>query len=368
MIKFILSFFGGPVWIMDIENLYSYVTFRALLALIVSIIFMLLTGHRFILWLNRIKMKDTSGDFISIPVGSKRGTPTAGGILIILATLISSLLLNDLNSRMVHLMIAATLFFGFIGYLDDLNKVRKKSSIKGLSQRQKTMALLLFIVPFSFFITGSLSPVPAEFRTQLFVPFYKYPILDLGWTGFSLFLSLAIYSIVNSINITDGQDGALSGLSVLVTGVYCIFAFIISNYKLSGHYYFPFIPGTAEIVVFGAAMIGAVIGFLWFNTYPAEVFMGDTGSLAIGGNIALMAVMTKQEVLFLIIGGVFTFEILTSLLQEKVGNQIGQRIFTRAPYHHSLTHKGIAEPKAVMRLLLVGIILAAIGLLSVKIR
>ena len=368
MIKIILNLLENADLVVTLKNLYSYVTFRSLMAFLFSFIFVLAFGHRLILWLNKKKFRDTSGDYKSLPTTSKRGTPTSGGIIIILGTLIATLFWSDLSNFMVQSLLIGSLFFGLVGLLDDTRKIRGKSSLRGLGQLQKTILLLIFIVPFAIIVTGDYSPIPETIRTSLFIPFYKFPVFDLGRIGYILFITFTVFAIVNSVNITDGQDGLLSGLSMITLGVYCILAYIIGNALLSGHYYFPFINGASELTVFGAAMIGAIVGFLWFNFYPAEVFMGDTGSLTIGGVIAMIAVYTKQEVLFIIVGGVFVFEIFTSLVQEKLGNRLGRRIFLRAPYHHTLTHKGIGEPKTVMRLLLIGIMFALIGLLNIKLR
>jgi phospho-N-acetylmuramoyl-pentapeptide-transferase len=368
MLKLILEFFSEYDWVQPIINLFKYVTFRALFSLTLSFILVLLVGNKFIYLLNKYGIKDTSGDFLSLPHHSKRGTPTIGGIIILFGILVATLLTCDLTNQLYYVLICGTLIFALIGFIDDFRKVKRKSSLKGLSQMEKTIGLLLFIIPFAIFISGRYSPLPIDERTVLYLPFLKTPFVDLGNYGIIIFIIIMMFTVVNAVNITDGQDGLLSGTAIPTISVYAILAFIMGNYKLAMHYNFPYVSANAEVVVFLAATVGALIGFLWFNFYPAQVFMGDTGSLTIGGILAISITVVKQELLFFIIGGVFILEITSSFLQEKVGNRIGRRIFHRAPYHHNLVFKGISEPKSVMRLILISSLLALIGLLSVKIR
>ncbi|MFC1851304.1 phospho-N-acetylmuramoyl-pentapeptide-transferase, partial [candidate division CSSED10-310 bacterium] len=309
-----------------------------------------------------------SGEMLSINVYSKRGTPTGGGLLIIISAMCSLLLWSDLTNIMTLVLLGGFTYFGLIGFLDDFQKSRFKSSLSGLSQLGKTIFLLLFIVPFAFFFISSLNPLSSELKTLIYIPFYKHAILDIGKPGFFIFIIFTMFSIINAVNISDGMDGLLCGISALTVGVYAIFAYIIGNAINAAHYLFPFIEGAGELTVFGATLIGAILGFMWYNTYPAQVFMGDTGSLSLGGAISMMVFFTKQELLFLIVGGVFVLEIFTSLIQDKIGMRLGRRLFYRAPFHYSLTHRGIAEPKAVVRLWIISIFLALIALLSLKVR
>ncbi len=349
-------------------RLMNYITFRAIMAMGTALLFSLIFGFKFILFLYKKKFRDTSGETLSINAYSKRGTPTAGGTLIISSTLLSLVLWGDFTNSFFLVLISAFLYFGFVGFLDDFQKSRFKSSLSGLSQLGKTILMLAYIVPFSFYYISPLCPISQKLKTLIYIPFYKNPVLDLGEIGFVLFIIFVMFSVINSVNMTDGMDGLLSGVSVLTIGVYIVFAYIIGNSLASSHYLFPYIMGVEEVTVFGAALIGAILGFLWYNSYPAEIFMGDTGSLAIGSVIALMLFFTKQEMLFIISGGVFIVEIFTSLLQEKIGDRLGRRMIYRAPIHHTLTHEGIAEPKAVIRIWIVAIILAIISLLSLKVR
>ena len=346
----------------------GYLTFRIITAMVTSLLLMLLLGFRFIVFLYRHGMRDTSGDVVSIEAHGKRGTPTAGGLLVLLATTVSLLVWGDLHSPFLWWLGGGFLYLGLVGFLDDFQKVRFKSSLSGLSQAAKTLLMLVFLMPFAMHLVSAASPLPEELRPVLLVPFLKGVVLSLPPALFVVFAVLAMYAITNAVNITDGLDGLLAGTAVPAIAVYVVLGYVLGNAILSGYLLFPFIPGAGEIAVFGAAMIGALFGFLWFNTYPAEVFLGDTGSLAVGGGLAMMAFFTKQELLFLLAGGVFVFEIFTATVQQKVGDRMGRRIFHRAPFHHELTHRGMAEPKATVRLVIVSTLLSLIALLSLKVR
>jgi phospho-N-acetylmuramoyl-pentapeptide-transferase len=351
------------------RNLFSYVTFRAAMAFFCALIIMIIWGQKFLYFLFIKGIRDTSGDFISLNAFSKKGTPTAGGISIVIVTTVVVLLFCRFSYASIVWTLIGFLYFGLVGFIDDIGKVRSKTSLGGLSQKTKTILLLIFTVIFSFwFVSSSNSVFDDIYRTAFSLPFYKNLTGSVHPFIYFIFLIFFIFSVSNAINITDGQDGLLSGLSLITLGVYALFAFIIGNAVLSMHYLYPFIEGGGELVVFAAALMGSIVGFLWYNTFPAEVFMGDTGSLAIGGAISMIAIFIKQEVLFLIVGGVFVFEIFSSLIQEKVGDRIGRRIFFRAPFHHQLTHMGVGEPKATMRLIIIGLLLGAFAIITIKIR
>ena len=367
MIKLIIELFHSNGIDFGFFRLVNYITFRALMGMVFSLLFCLVYGSDFIVFLYRKGMKDTSGE-ANVSSYSKRGTPTAGGLMIIISTVVSLFFWGDLRNTYVIVLLIGFLYAGFVGFIDDFLKVRFKSSLSGLSQMGKTLMLFAFIIPFAVFYLSSLNPMQDGLKTLIYLPFYKNPVLALPEVVFGVFIVFTMFSIINAVNIVDGMDGLLGGASALTIGVYTVFAYVIGNKILSQYLLFPYIPGTEEIVIFCSILIGGIVGFLWFNTYPAEIFMGDTGALAIGNVIAMVAFFLKQEFLFLIVGGLFVFEIFTSLLQEKIGSRIGRRMLYRAPYHHTLTHKGIAEPKAVVRLWLISVILALIGLLSLKIR
>ncbi len=349
-------------------RLINYVTFRALIGAFTSLVLTLVFGHKFIVFLYKKRFRDTSGDYLSIESHSKRGTPTAGGLIILFSTIVSIVIWGNLANLFLLMLILTIVYFSFVGFIDDFLKTRMGSSLSGLGQLTKTMLILFYAVPFSLWVTSGVSPIPVEIRNKIFFPFIKSAILELPPFFYSIFLVFFMFSVINAVNITDGLDGLASGISLQVVGVYGVFGYIIGNRVLAKHYLFFHINGAGEIAVFSGALLGAIIGFLWYNVYPAEVFMGDTGSLSIGASISVIAIFLKQEFLFLIVGGVFVFEIFTSLIQEKFGYRIGRRIFYRAPYHHTLIYRGVAEPKAVTRLVVISAILSIISLLSIKIR
>ncbi len=349
-------------------RLVHYLTFRAIMGMVTSLLFALVFGFRFTVFLYRRRLRDVSGDIETINAFGKRGTPTAGGLLILVSTGFSVLIWGDLTNSFVLCLLGGFLYLGMVGFIDDFQKVRFRSSLSGLSQLGKTVLLLMFVVPFAVYLVSSFSPVPEHLRTLVFIPFLKNPVFNLNPIVYVGFVVFAMFAIINAVNITDGLDGLLSGTAILTIGIYVVFAYIIGNVLYSEYLLFPYIKGTGEIAVFGVALIGALFGFLWFNTYPAELFMGDTGSLAVGGAIGMIAFFIKQEMLFPIVGGIFVFEVFTSLLQQKVGGRLGRRILHRAPFHHEMTHRGIAEPKVVVRLIIVSILLALVALLSLKVR
>ena len=349
-------------------RLVNYVTFRAIMAMTMAMLFCLIFGFRIIYFLYLKRFRDTSEEYTSIVAYSKKGTPTSGGLMIILSTVFSVLVWAKFSNPLTFVLLYGFVYLGFVGFIDDFQKTRLKSSLAGLSQMAKTILQFLFIIPFAIYFLSPMNPMSETLRTLIYIPFYKYPVLNLGIIGFFVFILFVTFSIINAVNITDGMDGLLGGTSAITLGVYAVFAYIIGNSVWSRHFLFPYIEGSGELAVFAAALVGAILGFLWYNTYPAEVFMGDTGSLAIGGVMAMLIFFTKQEMLFVIAGGIFILEIFTSLLQDKLGNRMGRRVVHRAPYHHTLTHSGIAEPKAVIRLWIVAVILALVAIASIKIR
>jgi phospho-N-acetylmuramoyl-pentapeptide-transferase len=349
-------------------RIFNYITVRIMMAALTALLFVVLFGHKLILRLYSKRFRDTGGDFLSLNTQSKRGTPTGGGILVILAVTFAVVLWGRMTNPFVASAMGAFLYFGFVGWIDDWQKVRFKSSLFGLGQLAKTLLELLFIIPFAWWLVSAYSPLPAGFRTTFFIPFVKGEIGNMGPLLFAAFIAFAFYSIVNAVNITDGLDGLLSGPAIATALLYGIFAYILGNAILSRYLLFTMFPGIGELAVFSAALVGGLLGFLWYNAYPAEVFMGDTGSMSIGASLAAMAFLTRQEMLFPLVGGVFVLSIGTSLIQEKIGMRIGRRIFLRAPLHHGLTYRGIAEPKLVVRYWIISILLALMAALSLKLR
>ncbi|HPW55938.1 MAG TPA: phospho-N-acetylmuramoyl-pentapeptide-transferase [Thermoanaerobaculaceae bacterium] len=349
-------------------RLAEFLTFRIIMAAITSLTLSLTLGHRVIVWLYRQRFRDAGGEFRSIDTHSKRGTPTGGGILILLAVVTAVALWGRLDNAYLLAVSAAFVYFGLVGWFDDAQKVRFKSALFGLGQMAKTVLQLGFIVPFGFWLVSDLSPLPSAMRSQLLVPFVKTPLGDPGRMVFAVFAMLVFFSVVNAVNITDGLDGLVTGPAVTTALLYGAFAYVLGNAVLSHYLLFAMLPGAGEMAVFAAALAGGLLGFLWFNAYPAEVFMGDTGSLAIGGGLASMALLTRQEMLFPIVGGIFVANIAASLVQEKIGMRIGRRLVLRAPLHHGQTERGIAEPKVVIRFWIIAFFLMLIAGLSLKLR
>jgi len=293
---------------------------------------------------------------------SKVGVPTMGGVLILLALSISVLLWSNLTSGLIWLLIGITLFFGFIGSVDDFKKIRKKNS-KGLSAREK---FLLQILGAS--IVGVYLYIHPEYDGRLSLPFIKGVQPDLGW-WYIPFTVLVIVGASNAVNLTDGLDGLATGPIVISSSVYLIFSYLAGHAIMANYLQIPFVTGAGEVAVFCAAMAGACLGFLWFNTYPAEIFMGDVGSLALGGALGSVSIIIKQEILLAIVGGIFVLEAISVILQVgyyKLSG--GKRIFLMAPFHHHFEKKGWQEPKVVIRFWIISIILGLLAIATLKLR
>jgi phospho-N-acetylmuramoyl-pentapeptide-transferase len=292
-----------------------------------------------------------------------------GGVLILGGVLSSMILWGNWKNPFLLCSLAGMLCFGALGFWDDLSKIRKRSGDLGLSERTKLALQGLFALLFAWICVGPLTPLGEGLATKLFVPFYKHHLADLGAPLYGVFIFFFIIFVSNAVNITDGLDGLAITPSLFVVGVLGIFAYVEGNRIYSSYLYYPFLRNAGELTIFGAAFVGAGLAFLWYNAYPAQVFMGDTGSLAIGGTMAVMSVLLKQEMLFPLLGGLFIAEALSSQIQDKIGVKwLGRRIFYRAPLHHNLQHKGIAETKVVIRLWVVAGILALISLATLKLR
>ncbi len=350
-------------------RLLNYISFRAGFAFLTAFLISLFWGRKIIIGLYRKNFRETSREASDAVVQNKKGTPTMGGLIIIFSVMTSSLLWCNLSSLFVLLPLAALSWFGFIGFIDDRRKLFGQSSEAGLSRSSKLLAQGVFGLLFGLIIySESWSPFPENMIYNLYLPFYKPAILHLSWFYVPLCIFI-ILSISNAVNFADGLDGLAIVPSSTTIAVYGVFAYVIGNSKYADYLLFELIPGTGELTVLCAAGIGAGIGFLWFNTYPAQIFMGDTGSQALGGFIATIAILVKQEMLFLIAGGIFLAEAVSVLVQDRIGiNRIGRRLFYRAPLHHTFQFRGIAEPTVVVRFWIVSIILALMSILSLKIR
>jgi len=350
-------------------RLVNYISFRSIMAALTAVIFMFLFSCRFIRFMHRRSFLDQVRETGVHSAFDKSGTPTMGGVLLIGAVLTSMLLWGNWHNPFLLCSIGGMLWFGFIGFFDDYFKVKRRSGDRGVSERTKLLMQGLFAMFFAWTCVSSHAPLGPELDTQLYIPFYKYPLLDLSPFLYGTFIFLFVIFVSNAVNITDGLDGLAITPSLFVVAVLGIFAYVEGNKIYSAYLYYPYLRGAGELAIFGAAFIGAGLGFLWYNAYPAQIFMGDTGSLAIGGTMAVVSVLLKQEMLFPLLGGLFIAEAVTSQIQDKIGVRwIGRRIFYRAPLHHNLQHIGIAETKVVIRLWIVSGILALIALATLKLR
>lgn len=349
-------------------RLVNYITFRSIMAALTAVIFVFIFSRPFILYMHRRSCWDQVRETGVRSSFDKSGTPTMGGLLIIGAVLSSMIIWGNWRNPFMLCSLAGMIWFGAIGFLDDYSKVRRQSGDKGISERAKLALQSLFGLVFAWICVGPYAPL-GPLATELYLPFYKHSLVNPGPFVYGLFIFLFVIFVSNAVNITDGLDGLAITPSLFVLAVLAVFAYVEGNRIYSAYLYYPYLRGTGELTIFAAAFVGAGLGFLWYNAYPAQVFMGDTGSLAIGGTMAVLSVLLKQEMLFPLLGGLFIAEALTSQIQDKIGVQwLGRRIFYRAPLHHDLQHVGIAETKVVIRLWIVSGILALIALATLKLR
>ena len=292
----------------------------------------------------------------------KAGTPTMGGVLILFAIVVSTLLWTDLTNRYVWIVLGVTVGFGAVGFIDDyLMQIKRRS--KGLSGPAKFVLQWVLAL-----VTGGLVYANSGFSTEITVPFFKNVSPDLGWS-YILFAALVIIAASNAVNLTDGLDGLAIGPFIIASATYMVFAYVAGHSRIAQYLQINFVSGCGEIGIFCGAMAGAGLGFLWFNAYPAQVFMGDVGSLSLGGAIGAVAVITKQEMLLLLVGGLFVIETLSVIFQVgffKMTN--GRRIFRMAPLHHHFELKGWPEPKVIVRFWIIAIALALFAMSTLKLR
>lgn len=343
-------------------NVFRYITFRTIFAVLTALLICLVVGSWFINKLRELQIGQYIREDGPQSHFNKKGTPTMGGLMIIFAILITTLLWTDLANPYIWLLSLVALGFGLIGFFDDYLKVIKKQN-KGLGGRAKLVTqTLVALVPAIWFY------VNPNFNTTLTVPFFKNVQPDLGWA----FIPFAVFVIVgtaNAVNLTDGLDGLAIGPVTIAAVFYIIFCYLAGNVKIAAYLGIPYVRGVGELSIFLGAMVGAGTGFLWFNAYPAQVFMGDVGALALGGILGTVALATKQEILLAIVGGLFVVEALSVILQVgffKVSN--GRRIFRMAPIHHHFELKGWPEPKVIVRFWIISIVLGLLSLSALKLR
>ena len=353
-------------WLTQFEtgfNVFSYLTMRAILSTLTALLIAIIIGPKMIRALQRMQIGQTVRDDGPESHLSKAGTPTMGGLLILAAIVASVLLWADLTNRYVLVTLAVVIGYGIIGFIDDYRKVIRKDS-KGLIARWKYFWQSVIALGVALYLYSTAS-TPAE--TSLLVPFFKDVFPQLGL----LFIAVVYFALVgtsNAVNLTDGLDGLAIVPTILVAGALAIFAYVTGNTNFASYLNSPFIPLTGELVIVCTAIVGAGLGCLWFNTYPAQVFMGDVGSLALGGTLGILAVLVRQEIVLIIMGGVFVIETLSVILQVGSYKLRGQRIFRMAPIHHHYELKGWPEPRVIGRFWIISLILVLVGLATLKLR
>jgi phospho-N-acetylmuramoyl-pentapeptide-transferase len=344
-------------------NVFRYITFRSAGAVLTALLVSFLLGPSMIAWLRRLKVGQQVRDDGPKTHLTKQGTPTMGGLLIIAALVTSVLLWSDLTNKYVWVVLFATLSFGGIGFWDDYLKVVKKQST-GLRAFQKfglQIAASLIIGIFLYKFSGD------HEATFLSVPFMKRFLLDLGWF-YVPFVAVVIVGSSNAVNLTDGLDGLAIGLVGIAATANAVIVYLGGNRIIAEYLKILYIPGSGELVIFCGAMLGASLGFLWYNAHPAEVFMGDVGSLSLGGALGTLAVVTKHELILVVTGGIFVLETVSVILQVASYKLRGKRIFKMAPIHHHFEQIGWPESKVIVRFWIVGIILALISIGTLKLR
>jgi len=345
-------------------NVFSYITLRAMLAALTALAISFLIGPLMIRKLTYYKIGQSVRDDGPQTHLAKAGTPTMGGALILVAIVLTTLLWADLSNRYIWIVLLTTLGFGLIGWIDDYRKVVYRNP-KGLSARSKFFwqSIIALVVAFYLALTAEL---PAQ--TDMIVPFFKDIAIPLSVTGFVILTYLVIVGTSNAVNLTDGLDGLAIMPTVMVGGALAIFAYAAGHVVFANYLGIPYIPNAGELSVFCGALAGAGLAFLWFNTYPAEVFMGDVGALSLGAALGVITVVVRQEIVLVIMGGVFVIEALSVMLQVASYKLTGRRVFRMAPLHHHFELKGWKENQVVVRFWIITIILVLIGLSTLKLR
>jgi phospho-N-acetylmuramoyl-pentapeptide-transferase len=344
-------------------NVFQYLTFRAILGTVTALVLSLIIGPAMIRRLTHYKIGQqvrNDGPQTHLP---KAGTPTMGGSMILIAIAISTLLWSDLSNKQMWVALVTTLLFGVIGGVDDYKKLFYGNS-KGLSARVKYFWQTVFGLGASVLIYYY-AETPVE--TSLILPFLKDVAIELGMF-FVVFTYFVIVGSSNAVNLTDGLDGLAIMPTVMVAGALGVFAYVTGNLNFSGYLGIPYVAGAGELIIFCGSLVGAGLGFLWFNTYPAQVFMGDVGALALGAALGVVAVLVRQEIVLMIMGGVFVMETVSVILQVASFKLTGRRIFRMAPLHHHFELKGWPEPRVIVRFWIITVVLVLIGLASLKVR
>jgi phospho-N-acetylmuramoyl-pentapeptide-transferase len=342
-------------------NVFRYITFRSIAALLTALVLSIVFGPKFIEWLRRLKF----GQYIHEDVAAhkqKAGTPTMGGLLIAFCIVVSVLIWGDLANEYVWMTLFVFLGFGALGYVDDHAKVVRKQN-KGLTPKQKLLGQIVVSG-----LAASLLVLDPEYSTRLAVPFFKHLTPDLGlW--YLPFAMLVMIGASNAVNLTDGLDGLAIGPMIVNAAMFGLFIYVAGHAQMARYLQVMPVSGVGEVAVFCGALVGAGLGFLWFNAYPAQIFMGDVGSLSLGGALGFLAVLCKQELLLIVVGGLYVAETVSVILQVGYFKMTGgKRIFRMAPLHHHFELMGVPESKIIIRFWILSILLALVGLSTLKLR
>lgn len=345
-------------------NVFSYITLRTVMATLTALVISFIIGPMMIRKLAAYKIGQSVRDDGPQTHLVKVGTPTMGGALILMSIVLTTLLWSDLNNRYVWVVLATTLGFGVIGWVDDYRKVVYRNP-KGLSARAKFFWQSLIALIVALYLV-SIAEIPAQ--TDMIVPFFKEVAIPLGVTGFVILTYFVIVGTSNAVNLTDGLDGLAIMPTVMISSALAVFAYASGHVVFAKYLGIPYIPNAGELAIFCGAMAGAGLAFLWFNAYPAEVFMGDVGALALGAALGIVTVIVRQEIVLVIMGGVFVVEALSVMLQVASFKLLGKRVFRMAPLHHHFELKGWKENQVVVRFWIITFILVLVGLSTLKLR
>jgi len=346
-------------------NVFRYITFRTAGAVLSALLLSLWLGPRFIATLRRLSVGQNIRDVGPQSHQVKKGTPTMGGLLILFAVVVPVLLWGNLTNVYLWLVLLVTLLFGAIGFADDFLKVRRRRNL-GLTARAK-FSLQVLVAALAAVVLIYTLPDAWRFAPTVAFPFFKQAVLNLGML-YVPFVAFVLVGASNAVNLTDGLDGLAIGATLIAAGTYTILTYVAGNAVVARYLQVQYVSGVGEVAVFCGALVGASLGFLWFNAHPAEVFMGDVGSLAIGGAIGSVAVLAKQEVLLVLVGGLFVIEALSVIVQVVSFKLTGKRVFKMAPLHHHFELAGWAEPKIIVRFWILSLLFALLSLSTLKLR